>query len=189
MRSLQKIVTMLTLCIHLLVPATSIAAGANSQSVYDRDYRIIYSYAQQVNANLDAAWADWIAQTILYFCAQYGVDPLLATALIAQESSFNPNAYSPAGAFGFAQLEPATAAAVGVRIDDPAQNIQGGIIYLRNQLDNFQYAGIWANDYAIAAYNCGPARIREYNGIPPYTETINHVIRVGERYRYLVSQL
>lgn len=184
---MKKHIALFLLLVLLMSPSLCMAQESNQ--VYDTYYRVIYNHILNTNSSLSQEWAEWIAKTILYFCAQYGVDPLLATALFTQESGFNPNAYSRTGAISFAQLEPDTARAIGVDPYDPTQNIQGGIIYLRNQLDNFRNAGIWANDYAIAAYNCGPARIREYNGIPPYPETINHVIRVGQIYTMLARQM
>jgi soluble lytic murein transglycosylase-like protein len=106
--------------------------------------------------------------------AKYNVDPALLRALIRQESNFNANATSPAGARGLTQLMPGTAAALGVDPSVPAQAIEGGAKYLRQQLDKF------GNDpaKALAAYNAGPGAVQRYGGVPPYAETQNYVRKV-----------
>ena len=104
-----------------------------------------------------------------------GVDPALLKGLIRQESDFNPNAGSGAGAVGLTQLMPGTAAALGVSNPrDPAQSIEGGAKYLRQQLDAF--GGDVSK--ALAAYNAGPGAVQRYGGVPPYAETQNYVQRV-----------
>jgi soluble lytic murein transglycosylase-like protein len=107
--------------------------------------------------------------------ARHGVDPALLKGLIRQESGFDPNAGSPAGARGLAQLMPGTAAALGVTDPtDPAQAIEGGAKYLRQQLDAF--GGDVSK--ALAAYNAGPGAVTRYGGVPPYAETQEYVRKV-----------
>jgi soluble lytic murein transglycosylase-like protein len=104
-----------------------------------------------------------------------GVDPALLKALIRQESNFNPNARSGAGAVGLTQLMPSTAAGLGVADPtDPAQAVEGGAKYLRQQLDAF--GGDQAK--ALAAYNAGPGAVQRFGGVPPYAETQAYVQRV-----------
>lgn len=115
--------------------------------------------------------------------AKYGIDPALLKGLIKQESGFNPQARSGAGAVGLVQLMPATAASLGVDDPtDPAQAIDGGARYLKQQLDRF--GGDPAR--ALAAYNAGPGAVEKYGGIPPYAETqayVRNVLAAAESYR------
>ena len=113
------------------------------------------------------------------------VDKALVKAIVANESAFNPNAMSPTGAQGLMQLEPATAAELGVTDPyDPAQNVGGGTRYIRGLLDRFH------GDLrrAVAAYNAGPAAVEKYGGVPPYAETRAYVENVLESYRRYKKQ-
>lgn len=113
---------------------------------------------------------------------KYNVDKNLIKAVIKQESNGNPYALSRSGAQGLMQLMPGTADALGV--SDPwdiTQNIDGGTKYLRDQILNFN-GNI---EYAIAAYNAGGTRVRQYNGIPPYPETQNYVKKVMQYFEFL----
>lgn len=103
---------------------------------------------------------------------RHGVDPQIFTNLVRQESGFDPTAGSPAGARGLCQLMPGTARALGVTdVTDPAQSLEGGAKYLRQQLDRF------GGDYekALAAYNAGPGAVQRHGGVPPYAETQHYV--------------
>ena len=107
---------------------------------------------------------------------RFGVDAALVHAVIIAESAYRPNALSPKDAMGLMQLIPATARRYAVADPwDPAQNIEGGVRYLRDLLRLFD------GDLTLtaAAYNAGEnAVIRYGNQVPPYRETETYVTRV-----------
>ncbi|AJA11597.1 hypothetical protein SKP52_23775 (plasmid) [Sphingopyxis fribergensis] len=102
----------------------------------------------------------------------------LIDALIMQESRYNPSALSPKGAFGLGQLMPATARQLGVDRYDLMQNLTGTAMYLAQQLDEFGRV-----DFALAAYNAGPGRVRSVRRIPRIAETQNYVRQIMANWR------
>jgi soluble lytic murein transglycosylase-like protein len=86
----------------------------------------------------------------------FNVPLSLLLAVAQQESAFNPNAVSSAGALGIMQFEPATAKVYEINPLDPAQAIPAAAHYLKNLYDQF---GNWAE--ALAAYNWGPTNLAE----------------------------
>jgi len=114
---------------------------------------------------------------------KHGVDEAIVRAIIHAESAYRPNVVSPKNAQGLMQLIPATARRFGVNdAFDPAQNIDGGVQYLAFLLKRYK------NDLTLAsaAYNAGEGAVDRFKGVPPYRETRNYVVRVGQladRYR------
>lgn len=104
---------------------------------------------------------------------RYSIPEDLFLRLVQQESNWNPNARSSAGAIGLAQLMPGTARILGVNPRDPRQNLDGGARYLKEQYDKFRS---WR--LALAAYNAGPGAVERHGGVPPYRETRNYVRRI-----------
>lgn len=103
--------------------------------------------------------------------AKYGVPVSHARAIFQIESSGGKNVGpSKAGARGPMQLMPATAKELGVNIDDPFQNIEGGVKYYAKMLKQFGDPIL-----AVAAYNAGPRNVREAGGVPKFKETQNYV--------------
>jgi len=124
-------------------------------------------------------------------CArQAGINGQIVASLIHAESSFQPRAHSPAGAYGLMQIIPSTWRQVNEQAKvctgrHPGEctvecyyneelNIRIGTFYL-SQLVN-RYEGNMV--LALAAYNAGPGAVDKYGGIPPYDETVNYVNRV-----------
>ena len=108
-----------------------------------------------------------------------GVDPRFIHAVIWQESKYDVNARSHAGAQGLMQLMPATAKRFGCEdLNDPHANIEAGTKYLGWLLKRFS-----GNvELALAGYNAGEGAVDKYNGVPPYNETRNYVKIISQRY-------
>jgi soluble lytic murein transglycosylase-like protein len=107
------------------------------------------------------------------FSAMYSVPPNLVHAVIEVESGYDERAVSRTGAKGLMQLMPDTARRFNVQDPfDARQNIEGGVRYLRQLLDQFPLK------LAVAAYNAGESAVRRFRGIPPYAETRGYVARV-----------
>jgi soluble lytic murein transglycosylase-like protein len=99
----------------------------------------------------------------------------LVHSIIQAESNYNPRAVSAKGALGLMQLMPDTARAYGVENPfDPAQNIEGGVRYLKDLIKLFDRQ----TSTVLAAYNAGQEAIKKYGGVPPYRETLNYIRRV-----------
>jgi hypothetical protein len=111
---------------------------------------------------------------------KYRVDPKLVLAVISAESAFQANAVSPKNAKGLMQLMPDTAERFGVKNSfDPADNIKGGVRYLRWLLAYFE----GDTQKVIAAYNAGEGAVDRYGGVPPYPETKAYLRKVQSLYR------
>jgi soluble lytic murein transglycosylase-like protein len=100
-------------------------------------------------------------------------------SVIHAESGFNVHAVSPKGARGLMQLMPGTASELGVNdAFDPQANVEGGSRYLRELLERYNFDLV----KALAAYNAGPERVEQYQGVPPFRETRAYVARIVHDY-------
>ncbi|MEO0192187.1 MAG: transglycosylase SLT domain-containing protein [candidate division WOR-3 bacterium] len=133
-----------------------------------------------------------------------GIEPALLISIVREESRFRPDAISPVGAKGLAQLMNYTARrladSLGIRynIFDVNDNLYLGAVHLRERLNDF------GKEYlAVAAYNAGPQPVRRWMGFmegwPPdlfcefitYQETRNYTKNVMKSYwiyKWLISE-
>ena len=127
----------------------------NADEVYiDYSYFLFYPYG----------YREYVDQ----YGSKYNIDPLFALAVIRQESNFQPEVGSYAGAQGLMQIMPATGKSIAGQIGipnysqqmllDPEISIEMGTYYLRQQLDNFNQDMI----YTLGAYNGGPGSMSRW---------------------------
>lgn len=139
----------------------------------------------------------YVAQ-ITVLAKKYNLEPALIFALIREESHFDPQAISSAGAIGLMQLMPFTAKDVAKRkkislqdkdLDNISLNLELGIAYLAWELNRFQKEKI----YALAAYNGGGGNVRKWQKQQqkdldywveaiPFLETKNYIKKVIRSY-------
>lgn len=110
-----------------------------------------------------------------------GVPLSLLVAVAQEESNFEPNAVSHAGALGLFQVLPSTAQELEIDLDSPDANVLAGARYLRRMLDRFA-----SLELALAAYNAGPTAVEKIGGSPT-DETRTYVTHVIKRWRRLVG--
>lgn len=103
------------------------------------------------------------------------LDPDFVNSVIKAESNFKTRAVSKKGAQGLMQLMPGTAAKLGVADPfDPKANVEAGAAHLSALLDQYHNDPI----KALAAYNAGAHRVKQYNGVPPYRETRDYISKI-----------
>ena len=99
-----------------------------------------------------------LSDKVVAVAQKYNVDPALALYVVSTESGGDSGAVSVKGARGLMQLMPKTAKDLGVDPNDPDQNLDGGMRYLKQNLD--KYGG--DTQKALAAYNWGPGNVDSY---------------------------
>lgn len=149
--------------------------------------------------------APW-SELVVAASEEFEVPPLLLLALARQESAFEPDVVSPAGAIGLTQVIPPTGVQIAAVLDEswdgpaaltePETSLRYGAAYLAAQLETFD-GNVFA---ALAAYNAGPSNARRWldaqvlPGADGYVQTIDfeetrrYVTTVIEQYgwyRYL----
>jgi len=154
--------------------APDAAADARSRAAFER--------TPNFHRVMDQPNAERFAPLIEQYANLQQLDPALVKAVIAVESSFQPNAVSVKGAVGLMQIIPETGQRYGIvgdathsieqKLRDPATNLRVGTRYLHDLLvlfaDNLELA--------IAAYNAGENAVARYdNTVPPFAETLEYV--------------
>jgi soluble lytic murein transglycosylase-like protein len=99
--------------------------------------------------------------------------PDFVSAVARAESLFQSDAVSPRGAIGLMQLEPETAKHYGVNICDPADNVRGGVRFLRDLHSRYRNPL-----FILAAFNAGEKALLAHGGVPPFPETVSFVAAV-----------
>lgn len=126
-----------------------------------------------VSAEKPVLFSGMLEQLIQEESKKQGVSPDLVRAVVKAESNGNPKAVSPKGAIGLMQLMPQTAEMLGVDPRDPAENLEGGIRFLK------QMAGRYGDiDRTLAAYNAGPGAVDRFGGVPPFEETQQYIKKI-----------
>ncbi len=110
-----------------------------------------------------------------------GVPLSLLAAVAQEESNFEPNAVSHAGALGLLQVLPSTARELEIDLNSPGANVLAGARYLRRMLDRFD-----SLELALAAYNAGPTAVEGAGG-PPTEETRVYVSEITQRWQKLAG--
>ena len=99
--------------------------------------------------------------------------PDFVQAVAKNESHFNSIALSDKGAFGLMQLKPETARRFKVDLCNPADNVRGGVRFLRALHEKYRNPF-----FILAAYNAGEGAVEENQGVPPFPETVRFVAQV-----------
>lgn len=175
-------------------PTTTTAGGAFQppyEMVSPAHLAILERYITTRNTKLTAKVRQYIAAEIIRVAHKHGVRWEFFAALVTAESNFNPYVTSNKGAAGLSQLMPGTAAEVGVPVNrryDIRLNLEGGMAYLRRQLNRYTHLDASTQfQLTLASYNAGPGAVQRHGGVPPYRETIQYIERISGYYRDLTN--
>ncbi len=142
----------------------------------------------RANPRISALDALRLAVTADRAAKRNGIDPQFAAATLLQESAFDPNAVSSAGAYGIGQF---TAATARINAIDPfcaPAAVNGAIRVLAAYRMRYAHAGGDPYTLALAAYNAGPGAVAYYHGVPPYAETLAYITDIHERWARLLAE-
>jgi soluble lytic murein transglycosylase-like protein len=129
-----------------------------------------------------------LATDVVDAATDHGLPPGFLGATLLQESAFDPNAMSSAGAVGIAQFTLPTAAGMGVEPWEPHSAIDGAARLLGSYVAAYQDRDDDPYALALAAYNAGPGAVSEYGGVPPYPETREYIVDVRDRWSRIVGR-
>jgi soluble lytic murein transglycosylase len=170
---------------RLLVDAANaaVAAGRYSVGIVTMRQAFPQMEARRISDIPDEAWRT--AFPLPYESSLRGaalgsnVDPMLVAGLVRQESAFDSNVRSRAGAVGLMQVLPKTGAKLarqlrvkfaGKRLTDPGYNLQLGSRYLADLIQAYG-----TQEAALAAYNAGEDRVAKWTAGQTYLETAEFV--------------
>lgn len=161
-----------------LLNSTSVNNVPSSLGALNKAYTPLQSWSQSTSTSQ----FDTLIQEA---SAKYGVDESLVKAVIQQESAFNHQAVSPAGAKGLMQLMDGTGRGFGVTNPfDPKQNVDAGTHFLSNLIQKYN-----GNEgVALAAYNAGPGRVDRL-GIKNDQDLSNKLHQLPKETQAYVSQV
>jgi len=129
------------------------------------------------NRSVNSEEATQIKATIAKYAQEYGVNPFVMEAMLLAESGqregnelvadswqaniLNGSRKSESGAAGIAQFMPTTATHYGVDVTDVESSIEGNAKFMKDLLKVFNPTSDYGlMEYAIAAYNCGPGKLK-----------------------------
>jgi len=175
-------------------PVTPVSEGTQGIQVTAAEGRLVFSnsgrnapllpVAQPASKPLEPLDGDMpgdIQLLVDRISRTHGVDPKLVAAVMKVESNYNRWARSSKGALGLMQLIPATGHRFGVsNFFDAAENIEGGVRYLKFLSDKF---GKDKLDLLLAAYNAGENTVERFGRVPPIRETTDYVRKVTRIYK------
>ncbi|ACI94790.1 lytic transglycosylase, catalytic [Afipia carboxidovorans OM5] len=124
-------------------------------------------------AGVKAIAADEARALVVRIATEENFYPDFVQAVAKNESRFNSIALSDKGAFGLMQLKPETAQRFKVDLCNPADNVRGGVRFLRALHEKYRNPF-----FILAAYNAGEGAVEENRGVPPFPETVRFVAQV-----------
>ena len=181
-------------------PATLVAVAARFQKIGDFRHAISLAARMPYSEKMHRFWYPLaFRKEVEEVSRKNGIDPMVALSVMREESRFDPDARSVAGARGLMQLMPRTAyrldrkVNVGIssesEINDVGTNIRLGVYYLKSLFDEFG-----SLPHVLAAYNAGEAAVKRwwekgnYRAVDefiediPYSETRHYVKKVITSY-------
>ncbi len=145
--------------------------------------------AMRANPRIGAVDALLLATDVIEAARARSLPPPFLAAAILQESAFDPNAISSAGAIGIAQFTVPTADAYGVRDPwEPEQAIRGASFLLGAYVAAYRARDDDPYALALAAYDAGPVAVTHYGGVPPYAETRDYIIDIRDRWSRIAGR-
>lgn len=136
-------------------------------SVYKKYFENSY-WIKKANLLSELDRIECLSYYLQLYSEFYEFDWYLIAAQAYQESNFNQNLTSHAGAHGIMQIKPSTASSknVGIpNINNLEDNIHAGVKYLSFLRDQYfsdeKYSEEDKINFTLAAYNAGPARVKK----------------------------